>query len=121
MSEKERARHPSKGIFTVTQLSYTFKPRRPSKRAKNPAKPHHFALQALSIRENCVYIHGSPALPECKSKVYLDIEGLPDRDFHYLIGAWIVSEERESFHSFWADAKSEEANPKNSWWAADVA
>ncbi len=109
MSEKERARHRSKGIFTVTQLSYTFRPRRTPKRAKNPAKPHHFALQALAIRENCVYIHGSPVLPECKSKVYLDIEGLPDRDFHYLIGALIVTEERETFHSFWADTESDEA------------
>ena len=109
MSEKERARHRNKGIFTVTQLSHTFRPRRTPKRAKNPAKPHHFSLQALAIRENCVYIHGSPELPECKSRVYLDIEGLPDRDFHYLIGALIVTEERETFHSFWADTESDEA------------
>lgn len=110
MSEKERAQHRSKGIFTVTQLSYTFRPRRTPKRAKNPAKPHHFALQALAIRGRCVYIHGSPILPECKSKVYLDIEGLPDRDFYYLIGALVVSDEGETFHSFWADTKSDEAS-----------
>lgn len=109
MSEKERARHRSKGIFTVTQLSYTFRPRRAPKRAKNPAKPHHFALQALAIRENTIYIHGTPELPECKSRVYLDIEGLPDRDFYYLIGALIVTEERETFHSFWADPESDQS------------
>lgn len=109
MSEKERSRHRSKGIFTVTQLSYTFRPRRTPKRAKNPAKPHHFALQALAIRENTVYIHGTPELPECKSRVYLDIEGLPDRGFYYLIGALIVTEERETFHSFWADTESDQA------------
>ena len=57
MTEKERNRHRSKGIFTVNQLSYTFRPRRTPKRAKNPAKPHYLALQALSIRENTVYIH----------------------------------------------------------------
>lgn len=110
MSEKERAQHRSKGIFTVNQLSYTFRPRRTPKRAKNPAKPHHFSLQALAIRENCVYIHGSPILPECKSKVYLDIEGLPDRDLYYLIGALVVTEEREAFYSFWADTKSDESS-----------
>lgn len=110
MSEKERAQHRSKGIFTVTQLSYTFRPRRTPKRAKNPAKPHHFSLRALAIRERCVYIHGSPILPECKSKVYLDIEGLPDRDFYYLIGALVVSDEGETFHSFWANTKSDEAS-----------
>jgi predicted RecB family nuclease len=109
ISEKERARLRSKGIFTVNQLSYTFTPRRTPKRAKNPAKPHHFSLQALAIREKCVYIHGTPTLPECKSRVYLDIEGLPDRDFYYLIGALVVTEERETFHSFWADIESEAA------------
>ncbi len=109
MSEKERARHRSKGIFTVTQLSYTFRPRRTPKRAKSPAKPHHFALQALAIRENTVYIHGTPELPECKNRVYLDIEGLPDRGFYYLIGALIVTDERETFHSFWADTESDQS------------
>lgn len=109
MSAKERARHRSKGIFTVTQLSYTFRPRRTSKRAKNPAKPHHFALQALSIRESCIYIHGSPVLPECETRVYLDIEGLPDRGSHYLIGALVVTEGHETFHSFCADTSSDEA------------
>lgn len=103
MSAKERARHRSKGIFTVTQLSYTFRPRRTSKRAKNPAKPHHYALQALAIRENCIYIHGLPALPACTSKVYFDIEGLPDSNFGYLIGALVVTDNRELFYSFWAD------------------
>jgi predicted RecB family nuclease len=107
MSEKERSKHRNKGIFTVNQLSYIFRPRRTPKRAKNPAKPHYFSLQALAIRERCIYIHGSPILPECKSKVYLDIEGLPDRDFHYLIGVLIVTEEDEIFHSFWADTESE--------------
>ncbi len=109
MSEKERARHRSKGIFTVTQLSYTFRPRRTPKRAKNPAKPHQFALQALAIRENTVYIHGTPELPDCKSRVYLDIEGLPDRGSYYLIGALIVTEEGETFHSFWADSELDQA------------
>ena len=87
MTEKERGRHRSKGIFTVTQLSYTFRPRRTPKRVKAQSKPHNFALQALAIRENTIYIHGNPNLPECQSQVFLDIEGLPDRDFYYLIGA----------------------------------
>ena len=34
------------------------------------------ALQALAIRENTVYIHGNPRLPDSKTQVYLDIEGL---------------------------------------------
>src|SRR5215467_8327397 len=100
MTEKERSRHRSKGIFTVNQLSYTFRPRKTPKRAKNPAKPHYLALQALSIRENKVYIHGNPQLPASECKVFLDIEGLPDSDFYYLIGALFVINGQETFRSF---------------------
>ena len=38
-------RHRSKGIFTVNQLSYTFRPRRTPKRAKKPAKPRYSAFR----------------------------------------------------------------------------
>ena len=70
--------------------------------------PHYFALQALAIRENTVYIHGTPSFPKSETQIYLDIEGLPDNESYYLIGALVVSEGKESFHSFWADDKSEE-------------
>jgi predicted RecB family nuclease len=107
ITETERQGHRSKGIFTVTQLSYTFRPRRVPKRAKNPATPHYFALQALAIRENTVYIHGTPRFPESKTQIYLDIEGLPDNESYYLIGALVVSDGKEIFHSFWADHESQ--------------
>lgn len=108
ITETERQSHRSKGIFTVTQLSYTFRPRRAPKRAKNPATPHHFALQALAIRENTIYIHGTPQFPKSETQIYLDIEGLPDNESYYLIGALVVSEGKEIFHSFWADHESQE-------------
>lgn len=108
MTETERRGHQSRGIFTVTQLSYTFRPRRAPKRVKNPATPHYFALQALAIRENTVFIHGTPRFPESETKVYLDIEGLPDNESYYLIGALVVSKEKEIFYSFWADHDSQE-------------
>src|ERR1700687_4811010 len=108
ITETARSSHRSKGIFTVTQLSYTFKSRRVPKRAKNPATPHYFALQALAIRENTIYIHGTPRFPKSETQVYLDIEGLPDNESYYLIGALIVAGGKESFHSFWADHESQE-------------
>jgi predicted RecB family nuclease len=83
ITETERNSHRSKGIFTVKQLSYTFRSRSPRKRAKNPAMPHYFALQALAIRENTVYIHdihGTPSFPKSETQIYLDIEGLPDTE-----------------------------------------
>jgi predicted RecB family nuclease len=104
----ERARYRSKGIFTVTQLSYTFRPRRTPKRAKNPGRLRYPALQALAIRENTVYINGDVRLPDSKVQVYLDIEGLPDTDSYYLISALVVRGGQETVHTFWADQESDE-------------
>src|SRR5262245_4914907 len=86
MTAREIAAQNQKGIFTVNQLSYTFRHRNPSKRAKHPANPHHFALQALALRTTKVHVHGAPALPAAETEVYYDIEGLPGGDFYYLIG-----------------------------------
>jgi len=108
MTQKQRDSYRAKGLFTITQLSYTFRPRRTPKRTKTPANPHHYPLQALAIREKTVFIHGTPALPREEVEVYFDIEGLPDRDSYYLIGALVVSNGQESFHSFWADSTSEQ-------------
>jgi hypothetical protein len=68
--------HVSKGIFSVKQLSYTFRPRRPAKRQKQQFH-HNFALQALALRENKVHVHGDPIFALPATQVYLDIEGLP--------------------------------------------
>jgi len=102
MSAQERARHRSKGIFTVNQLSYTFRPRRQAKREKPLTNFHYFSLQALAIRENTVYVHGDPQLPSAKTSVYLDVEGLSTSGPYYLAGVLIVSQDTEEFYSFWA-------------------
>ena len=87
MSAKERQKLRSKGIFTVTQLSYTFRPRRRPKRLRDKREKYHHSLKALAIREKKIHIVGSPELKIEGTPVYLDVEGLPDRDFYYLIGA----------------------------------
>jgi len=92
MTEKERRTFHSRGIFTVTQLSYTFRPRRKPKRlAQKPAKYYH-ALKALAIRAGKIHIVGNPELNLEGTPVYLDVEGLPDRDFYYLIGVRFKTE-----------------------------
>src|SRR4051794_19934886 len=107
MSEQEISRQNSKGIFTVRQLSYTFRVRRRNKRAKRQSFPRSFALQALAIRENKIHIHGSYAVPSLPTSIYLDIEGLPDRNFYYLIGLVVVENGVESRHSFWSDGEDD--------------
>jgi predicted RecB family nuclease len=108
MSEKERKKFRSKGIFTVTQLSYTFQPRRRPKRLRDKREKYHHSLKALAIRENKIHIVGSPELKIEGTPVYMDVEGLPDRDFYYLIGVRIGSGAFAVQHSLWADGVRDE-------------
>jgi predicted RecB family nuclease len=62
MSAKERQKLRSKGIFTFTQLSYTFRPRRRPKRLRDKREKYHHSLKALAIREKKIHIVGSPEL-----------------------------------------------------------
>lgn len=103
MTVKERKKLHSKGIFTVTQLSYTFRPRRRPKRLRDKREKYHHALKALAIRENKIHIVGSPELRIDGTPVYLDVEGLPDRDFYYLIGVRCGNPDAATQHSLWAD------------------
>ena len=97
-----------KGIFTVTQLSYTFRPRRRPKRQRDKREKYHHSLKALAVREKKIHIVGSPELKIEGTPVYLDVEGLPDRDFYYLIGARIGNDESAVQHSLWADTVEDE-------------
>jgi len=108
LKPKELIKLNSKGIFTVTQYSYTFRPRRHRKRAAKVPVKHDHALQALAIRTNTIYVASKPSLPSTPTRLYLDVEGIPDRDFYYLIGitAW---DETKTHQSFWADHLADEA------------
>jgi predicted RecB family nuclease len=108
MSEKERKKLHSKGIFTVTQLSYTFRPRRRPKRLRDRRERYHHSLKALAIREKKIHIVGNPELKIEGTPVYLDVEGLPDRDFYYLIGLRIGNGDSAVQHSLWADTVADE-------------
>lgn len=100
MSIPEIKKMNQKGIFTLHQLSYTFRPRKKPKRAKKSEDRHYFSLQALSLRENKIHIHGTPQIVSSKISIYFDIEGLPDRNFYYLIGLIIDNGNFISYSSF---------------------
>jgi predicted RecB family nuclease len=108
MNERELKKYASKGIFTVTQLSHTFRPRRRPKRFREKRERYHHALKALAIRENKIHVIGTPELKIDGTPVYLDVEGLPDRDFYYLIGIRVQAAGKVVQHSFWADGKEDE-------------
>ncbi|MDP2606629.1 MAG: TM0106 family RecB-like putative nuclease [Deltaproteobacteria bacterium] len=109
MTPKVMRRYHGKGIFTVNQLSYLFKPRRRRRRGKAAPKGFTLELQALALRTGKVYVHEPPAVAESPVELFLDIEGIPDDDFQYLIGVVVFSQGREERHSFWADSPEEES------------
>lgn len=115
MTGKERAKYNAKGISTVTQLSYSYRPRR-RKRAKPEAEhPRKFArraspvikndhnLKALAIKKNQIHVVGAPSLKFVGAPIFLDVEGMPDRDFYYLVGLRFESSGKQVERSFWAD------------------
>jgi predicted RecB family nuclease len=108
MREEERRRYMAKGIFTVTQLSYTYRPRRRSVRQGGKPPKHDSALKALAIRKNRIHVIGAPVFSVQPNAVYLDVEGLPDREFYYLIGLRRRVGDRDIQCSFWADSPADE-------------
>jgi predicted RecB family nuclease len=80
-----------KGIFTIKQLSFIYKPRRRNKKVRNPPVLYKPELQALAIRTDKTYIQRLPTLDRKPSEIFLDIEGLPDDGFFYLFGILILN------------------------------
>jgi predicted RecB family nuclease len=110
MSQKERRRLREKGVFTITQLAYSFRPRRRSKRQWSKREKYHPSVKALAIRDKKIHtvapLDPLPAGP----LVYLDIEGLPDRESYYLIGLRVTASGKSvQHHSLWADRGEDEA------------
>jgi predicted RecB family nuclease len=108
MAEAEVLKYAKRGIFTVTQLSCIFRPPRREKRPEARKATHSHPLQALSVREKKVHVLGTPHLPESPARIYLDIEGDPERGFCYLLGVLVRAAEADEWHSFWADSAAEE-------------
>jgi predicted RecB family nuclease len=109
MSEKERKKLHAKGIFTVTQLSYTFRPRRRRRESSGKQQKHYHSLRALAIREKKIHAVGIPDPKLNGTPVHLDVEGLPDYDFYYLIGVRVGTGKGAVQHALWADRADEES------------
>lgn len=106
LKPKEIEQKNNRGIFSVKQLSYTFRPK------KNPYRRRKFLpeLKALAIREQKVFIQKLPELDKKETEIFFDIEGIPDKDFYYLIGVIVKTENLETEYSFWANDTSEQQN-----------
>jgi predicted RecB family nuclease len=108
ISEKEVRGLARKGVLTLTQLAHTFRPRRKGKRAVQKNHKRHHALQALAVRDRRIYVFGTPRVPKSPVRIYLDVEGVPDEGFVYLIGLVVCKDGEEKRLSFWANGKDME-------------
>lgn len=104
LKPKEILSKNNRGVFSVKQLSYTFRPK------KNPHQKRKFLpeLKALAIREDKTFIQEIPNIKTSPIEIFLDIEGIPDRNFYYLIGVIIKTNDSETNHSFWANNENEQ-------------
>jgi len=103
-------RYEKKGIFTIKQLSYLYKPRRRKKRNRTPPPTRHkLELQALAIRTGKIYLETLPELTRQPIELFLDIEGVPDEQYDYLIGLLVCEGDICTYHRFWADTRKDEA------------
>jgi predicted RecB family nuclease len=110
VSEKELRKLNRKGIFTLTQLSCTFRPRKKGKRVKRPDHVRYPALQALALREKKIHIYGTPDISRKPIQVFLDAEGSEDGGFAYLLGVLLVEGDNQKTHVFWADSPADEVH-----------
>jgi predicted RecB family nuclease len=108
IKHKEILKWKNKGIFTINQLSYNFKPRRISKSRNSSFSKHRYELRALSIRESKVHVYKTPSLPKAETEIFFDFEGLPDENYIYLIGLKIKTSTGEFTYSYWANSVEEE-------------
>jgi predicted RecB family nuclease len=96
-----------RGIFTVTQLAHTFRPKTMGRISLQP-KRHSQQLQAMAIRDKTTYVRKRPEMPAAATRVYFDVEGIPDTGLFYLIGVIVVKGDEQARHQFWADTESDQ-------------
>jgi predicted RecB family nuclease len=109
IGEKEIKGYIRKGIFTITQLAHTFRPRRRGRRTEKKGCRRYHALHALAIRDKRIYVFGTPQCPTAPVSIYLDLEGKPEDGFIYLVGLVIVQNGLEERCSFWAETPVQES------------
>ena len=108
MTPKIVNKYNKNGVFTIKQLSYLYRPRRKHKKAGYHSLRFDFALQALAIRNQKTYVHELPSIGTQTAQLFLDLEGIPDQGFVYLVGLIVCTDEKTERYSFWADSSADE-------------
>lgn len=94
-------KYKKKGIFTVNQLSYLYKPRRRKK--KDTPLVHNIELQALAIRTGKTYVKAMEQISRSDIEFFIDIESVPKFDLYYLFGIVLRKKGELKYYPFWVD------------------
>src|SRR4051812_17193506 len=86
----------------------TYHPRRRRQRKDHQPLKYSHSLKALAIRDDKIYVVEKPQVPQSGTRIFLDVEGVPDQDFYYLIGLLVTEGDETKAFAFWADNHSEE-------------
>ncbi|MDA3906886.1 MAG: TM0106 family RecB-like putative nuclease [Bacteroidales bacterium] len=109
-TDKIIEKYKKKGIFTVQQLSYLYRPRRRRKQKSKPIVSHNIEIQALAIRTDKTLVQLLPELSRQPIEIFLDVEGNPDKDTYYLIGLYVIDNQKIATYSFWANNASDDVH-----------
>jgi len=109
MNKKQILKFEKKGIFTVKQLSYLYRPRKRGRRSRLERVAHKYELQALALRTGNIYIQDKPTeIPKHEVEIFIDLECIPDESFFYLFGAVVYQADEQTNFQFWATTKNDE-------------
>jgi predicted RecB family nuclease len=113
MTAKERLRYHDKGVTTITQLSYGYRPKRKRHakitcRISTPQVKHDHKLKALAIKKGQIHVGGIPSIFIGGTAVFMDVEGIPDRELYYLISLRYEARGKYVERSFWANGPQNE-------------
>jgi predicted RecB family nuclease len=109
ITKKQILKFEKKGIFTVKQLSYLYRPRKRGRRSLQERVAHKYELQALALRTGNIYIQDKPTeIPKHEVEIFIDFECIPDESFFYLFGAVVYQADKQFNFQFWAATKNDE-------------
>jgi predicted RecB family nuclease len=73
MTPKAMRKYHERGIFTINQLPFLFRPRRQRKKRRERLTGFGLELQALALRTGKTYLHEPPSVLEHPTEIFLDM------------------------------------------------
>lgn len=109
ITKKQILKFEKKGISTIKQLSFLYRPCKRGRRSRQERVAHKYELQALALRTGNIYIQDKPVeIPKHEVEIFIDFECIPDESFFYLFGLVVYQADKQANYQFWAATKNDE-------------